>query len=205
SDLKIQVPNPSEDGELVVILVVAPPDERANVLNQLRAVPGVELLAGAGNDALDANRFRVRARVRLEGQTNLLRLPRVLSVEPFRNPVPEDEVAGLIIAGLYDASYRPSGSYVNWLRDHAIDGQGVIIGIVDGGVDLSHPAFSGRGRDLAGSQKDWHATMVAGHAAGNYLTESDSNGLVYGLGTAPAATILSQDKMQATTDLCKQT
>ena len=47
--------------------------------------------------------------------------------------------------------------------------------------------------------------MVAGHAAGYYLTESDSNGLLYGLGTAPAATILSQDKMQATTDLCKQT
>jgi len=137
----------------VVILVVATPDERSNVLNQLRAVPGVELLDGAGNDALDANRFRVRARVRLEGQTNLLRLPRVLSVEPFRNPVPEDEVAGLIIAGLYDASYRPSGSYVNWLRDHAIDGQGVIIGIVDGGVDVSHPAFSGRGPTADGRMK----------------------------------------------------
>ena len=74
-----------------------------------------QLLSGAGNDALDANRFRVRARVRFEGQTNLSRLPRVLSVEPFRNPVPEDEVAGLVIAGLYDASYRPLGSYVNWL------------------------------------------------------------------------------------------
>jgi N-acetyl-anhydromuramyl-L-alanine amidase AmpD len=205
SDLKIQIPKLGEDGELVVILVVATLDERANVLNQLKAVPGVDILDGAGNDVFDANRFRVRARVRLEGLTNLLKLPHVLSVEPFDNPVPEDEVAGLVIAGLYDASYRPSGSYVNWLKDHGIDGQGVTIGIVDGGVDISHPAFTGRARDLAGGQKDWHATMVAGHAAGNYLTEIDSNGLIYGIGTAPAATILSQDKMQATTDLCKQT
>lgn len=206
SDLKKKLPKVSENGEKVVIVVVITAEERDNIINNLKAVPGVELIEAAGNDILDANRLRLRARIRDGGvQANLLKLPRVLSVEAYHTPIPEDEVAGLIIAGLYDATNRPMGSYLHWLQDHGIDGQGVTIGIVDGGVDISHPAFSGRARDLTGGQKDWHATMVAGHAAGNYLTESDTNRFIYGLGTAPAAEIISQDKMQSSTFLCRQT
>jgi len=205
SDLKKKLPSVGEGGETVVIVVVITPDERDSIINKLKAVPDVEIIEGAGNDILDANRLRLRARIRGEGHANLLELPRVLSIEAYHTPIPEDEVAGLVIAGLYDATNRPTGSYIRWLQDQGIDGRGVTIGIVDGGVDISHPAFSGRARDLAGGQKDWHATMVAGHAVGKYLTESDANRFIYGLGTAPAAGILSQDKMQATTFLCRQT
>ena len=204
-DLKTRLGTVAEAGSPVVIVAAAPPEQRTSILAELRALPGVEVLDGNGNDVLDENRLRVRARVQSDGQARLLALPYVLSVEPFHSPVPEDEVAGLILAGLTDASYRPSGSYLAWLRDHGLDGRDVTVGIVDGGVDGSHPAFAGRVRDLTGGQKDWHATMVAGHAAGNYLAESDANGFIYGLGTAPAARILSQDKMQAASFLCRQT
>jgi hypothetical protein len=204
--LKKQLRQPSEDGERVVIVVAATPDERGNMIHQLEAVPGVDLLAGAGNDQLDANRLRLLARIAdSNAQSALLRLPRVLSVERFQSPRAEDEIAGLIIAGRYDMANRPAGSYLEWLQDHSIDGKGVTIGIVDGGVDVDHPAFGARARDLAAGQKDWHATMVAGHAAGNYLAEADPDQFIYGLGTAPEATILSQDKMQAATAICRQT
>lgn len=204
--LKQQLPLVSEDGSQVVIVVAAAPEQREQAVGQLQAVPGVELLEGAGNDALDGNRLRLRARIGDGGvQASLLQLPQVLSVEAWQAPRPEDEVAGLIIAGLYDASNRPAGSYRSWLEDHGIDGTGVTIGIVDGGVDDAHPAFGGRVRDLAEGQKDWHATMVAGHAAGNYLDETDGDHFIYGLGTAPGAALLSQDKMQAAGFLCRQT
>ena len=205
SDLKRRVLLVGEGGEFVVIVVAATPETRTRVLAELDAVSGVQILKGNGNDALDANRLRVRARVHADGQATLLELPQVLSVEAFQSPIPEDEVAGLILAGLTDAAHRPSGSYLQWLKDHDLDGRDVTVGIVDGGVDVSHPAFAGRAHDLAGGQKDWHATMVAGHAAGNYLAESDANGFIYGLGTAPAARILSQDKMQSATEVCRQT
>ncbi|RYE93314.1 MAG: hypothetical protein EOO78_27310, partial [Oxalobacteraceae bacterium] len=172
--LKQQLPLVSEDGSQVVIVVAAAPEQREEILEQVGAVPGVELIEGAGNDVLDGNRLRLRARIGDGGvQASLLRLPQVLSVEAWQAPRPEDEVAGLIIAGLVGAGNRPAGSYRTWLEDHGIDGAGVTIGIVDGGVDDAHPAFAGRVRDLAEGQKDWHATMVAGHAAGNYLDERD--------------------------------
>lgn len=205
NDLKRKLPLVSEDGEMVTIVVIGAPEERADIAAQLAAVPGV-IISDAGNDVLDANRLRLRARVMDGGaQAALLRLPRVLSIEIYRPPQPEDEVAGLIIAGRYSSDKRPSGSYLNWLGEHNIDGRGVTIGIVDGGVNVAHPALVGRARDLAGGQKDWHATMVAGHAAGNYQTEVDTNRFMYGLGTAPAATILSQDKMQDASFVCRQT
>jgi len=204
--LKQQLPLVSEDGSQVVIVVAAAPEQREEVLGQVGAVPGVELIEGAGNDVLDGNRMRLRARIGDGGvQASLLQLPQVLSVEAWQAPRPEDEVAGLIIAGLVDAGNRPAGSYRTWLEDHGIDGAGVTIGIVDGGVDDAHPAFGGRVRDLAEGQKDWHATMVAGHAAGNYLDERDGDQFIYGLGTAPGAALLSQDKMQAAGFVCRQT
>jgi N-acetyl-anhydromuramyl-L-alanine amidase AmpD len=205
AELKRRIEVISEDATTVVIVAVATPDSRERTIADIAAVDGVELLDGNGNDVLDGNRVRVRARIAADAHAALLRLAFVLSIEPFQAPVAEDEIAGLIVAGLVDTTYRPTGSYRNWLQQHSLDGAEVTIGIVDGGVDVDHPAFAGRARDLIGGQKDWHATMVAGHAAGNYLAETDSNGFIYGLGTAPAARILSQDKMQSATFLCRQT
>lgn len=205
SELKPAPKTLGEAGEDTVVVLAATADEHDQALAVLRAVPGVQLQPGPGNDVLDAQRVRLRARVGADGLAALLDLPQVLSVEPFDPAVPDDEIAGLVIAGQLDAADRPSGSYDTWLTSHHVDGSGAVIGIVDGGVDVSHPAFAGRIRDLADGAKDWHATMVAGHAAGAYRAERDPGGFTYGLGTAPAATLLSQDRERAARELCAQT
>lgn len=195
----------AEAGETTVVVLAATSDERPRVLAALRDVPGVEVLSGAGNDVLDAQRIRVRARVSAPGVEALLALPHVLSIESFGPATPEDEIAGLVVAGQIDQQGRPVGSYDRWLAEHHVDGAGAVIGIVDGGVNIDHPAFAGRIRDLADGRKDWHATMVAGHAAGSYRAERDPDGFTYGLGAAPAANLLSQDLTRSARELCGQT
>jgi hypothetical protein len=195
----------AEDGEDVQIVVQGAAGDSAALVRQLAAVPGVFIRPDQEPEPLD---FYIRIRARLstrDAQAALLKLPQVLAVERFVAPRPEDEVADLIICGQYVLPGKTNGSYLKWLEDHGINGQGVTIGIVDGGVDTSHTAFSGRITDLTGGSKSWHATFVAGHAAGAYLDEKDTNQFIYGLGLAPAANLLSQDNSLSPTVLCRQT
>ena len=148
---------------------------------------------------------RVPARLTEKAQERVLAAPRVLAVELREPPVLQDEVAGLILAGRYDDRGVPCGSYLEWLGEHGLDGAGVTIGIVDSGVAVDHPAFAGRIRDLAGGKKSWHGTAMAGLAAGRYLEERDENGYFYGLGVAPAADLLAQDRFAPPEEVCRQT
>jgi len=196
-----------EDKVDVLVTADATAQDAQSLVAGLGALPGVEVLAGQKVERVD---FTVRFRARVSndpgtGQDALLKQPLVLAVEPFQHPVPEDEVADLILSGRYDAGGVPAGSYLTWLEDHGLNGAGVTIGVVDNGVDVSHPAFQGRIRDLAGGVKQWHATFVAGHAAGAYLTDKDSNGFIYGVGMAPAANLLAQDSSGTPTAVCLQT
>jgi N-acetyl-anhydromuramyl-L-alanine amidase AmpD len=194
----------SEDGVEVTIVVLGARADVAHVMEELGAVPGMELHHDIPVEQIDFY-LRIRAKIHPESQDALLKLGRVVAVEPFEEPHPEDEVAGLILSGQYDLHGTPSGSYLRWLDDNGLSGDGVTIGIVDQGVDVTHPAFVGRIKDLASGRKSWHATMVAGHAAGAYLAEKDAHQYIYGVGMAPAANLLVQDSSLAATALCKQT
>ncbi|MFL6262352.1 MAG: S8 family serine peptidase [Thermoanaerobaculia bacterium] len=114
-------------------------------------------------------------------------------------------MTGLILAGRYDDQGIPSGSYLGWLSSQGLDGAGVTLGIVDSGIEVDHPAFAGRIRDLAGGKRSWHGTAMAGLAAGRYLEERDENGYFYGLGVAPAADLLAQDRFAPPEEVCRQT
>lgn len=194
----------AEEASDVVLVVQGASDEAPALIKMLGAIPGVEILPQQPVEQVGPF-LRIRARVDADGQAALLKNPRVRSVDLYQGPVPEDEIAGLILAGQYDANAIPSGSFLSWLEDHGLNGAGVTIGIVDEGVDVSHPAFSGRIVDLGNGKKSWHGTFVAGHAAGNYLQEKDGNKYIYGLGTACAAELLVQDSSSTATALCKQT
>lgn len=148
---------------------------------------------------------RMPARLTKETQKRTLAAPRVLAIELRQSPVLQDEVTGLILAGQYNDQGVPSGSYLEWLDEYGLDGSGVTLGIVDSGVDVDHPAFAGRIRDLAGGKKSWHGTAMAGLAAGRYLEERDENGYLYGLGVAPAADLLAQDRFASPEEVCRQT
>lgn len=194
-----------EDGEKAVWVVVQGTREQASaILGELAAIPDVKIDPNQEIDAVDFY-LRIRATVTADGQNNLLHHPGVLGVEPYEPPVTEDEVAGLILAGQYDATGKPNGSYLRWLEDKGLNGEGVTIGIVDAGVDELHPAFSARIKDLNNGKKSWHGTFVAGHAAGCYLQEKDGNQFIYGLGMAPQANLLIQDNQRSATALCQET
>ncbi|MDQ3700891.1 MAG: S8 family serine peptidase, partial [Chloroflexota bacterium] len=190
--------------EAVWIAVQGTRDEAPAIVRDLDALPDVAIDRSVEVEEFD-HVLRIPAQVTSEGQSSLLNHPRVLAIEPYARPVPEDEVAGLIIAGQYDAAGRPSGSYLRWLEDHGLNGVGVTIGVVDNGLDVSHAAFGRRIRDLAGGKKAWHGTFVAGHAAGCSLDEKDGKKFIYGLGTAPAADVLAQDNQRTPAALCKET
>lgn len=198
-------PTAPETGEQKVWIVVQGSIEQAaNIIQELSALPDVQI---DPNQQIDTVGFylRIYAIVSAQGQDALLHHPKVLAIEAYSAVQPEDEVSGLILAGQYDSAGRPQGSYLRWLEDHGLNGEGVTIGIVDAGVDISHPSFAGRIKDLNPDRKSWHGTFVAGHAAGCYLQEKDSNQFIYGLGMAPKADLLIQDNQSIPTALCKET
>jgi hypothetical protein len=198
-------PTVPESGEQEVWIIVQSPIElAANIIKELAALPEVTIDPDQAIDQVDFY-LRLRATVSAQGQAVLLQHPKVLAVEPYSPIEPEDEVAGLILAGQYDSAGRPQGSYLRWLEDHGLNGEGVTIGIVDAGVDITHPGFAGRIKDLNPERRSWHGTFVAGHAAGCYLAEKDGNQFIYGLGMAPKADLLIQDNQSTPTALCQQT
>jgi peptidoglycan hydrolase-like protein with peptidoglycan-binding domain len=193
---------PAEAGETDVWIVVEGAADPDRVQARLAAIEGVALLA----EQADRTPTRLRLAARLAGGDALreaLRHPFVVGVEERRPVVPEDEVAGLVLAGQYDHRRVPYGSYLRWLEAHGLNGRGVAIGINDNGVDEQHEAFAGRITTRDGG-RDWHGTFVAGHAAGNYAAERDADGFVYGLGTAPAAEIISQDNGDPASASCRE-
>ncbi|MBD1823225.1 S8 family serine peptidase [Cyanobacteria bacterium FACHB-DQ100] len=203
AETKPQPPAP-ESGEEEVWIVVQDQPDRTALIQELNSIPEVSI---DPNQPIESVGFylRLRGRVSAQGQAALLQHPHVLAVEPYSPVQPEDEVAGLILAGQYNSLGQPQGSYLRWLEDHGINGAGVTIGIVDAGVEANHPAFTGRIKQLNPDRKSWHGTFVAGHAAGCYLEEKDSNQFIYGLGMAPKAEILIQDNQSTPIALCRET
>jgi len=200
SDLKAR-PRLAEAGDEPVWIVVEGSAGPRALADRLQAIQGVRI-DGATDAA--AGIARIPAHATNDALSDILAVPLVLAVEPRQPVIPEDEIAGLILAGAYDSGGRPSGDYRQWLADQALTGRGVTIGIVDNGVDETHEAFSGRitARD---NGRAWHGTFVAGHAAGRYLAETDGDGFIYGLGTAPSAEIISQDNSDTASASCQET
>ncbi len=201
---KPQPTAPETGAQKVWIVVQGSGEQATTIIQELSALPDVTI---DPNQQIDTVGFylRIYAIVSAQGQDALLHHPKVLAVEPYSAVQPEDEVSGLILAGQYDSAGHPQGSYLRWLEDHGLNGEGVTIGIVDAGVDVSHPSFAGRIKDLNPDRKSWHGTFVAGHAAGCYLQEKDRNQFIYGLGMAPKADLLIQDNQSIPTALCKET
>jgi hypothetical protein len=168
----------------------------------VKATPGATV---SGNPETVGALVRLAASVNGSAQKILLTDPRVFAVEARAPRRVEDEVADLILVGSVDSAGAPQGSFVTWLDDHGINGSGITIGIVDQGVDVTHPAFTDRITDLNSGAKDWHGTFVAGHAAGAYLDDRDPRGFIYGIGMAPNAALLSQDNKKTASSLCAET
>lgn len=129
----------------------------------------------------------------------LAALPGVYSIQP----VPTDgglrgEMSDQINAGNYDEDGFAFPGYLDYLADIGVDGNGVIVADVDGGVWDTHPDLVNRmlpcsGDTCGGSQTDSHGTHTSGIiAADGSSGTTTSNGFLRGLGMAPGANLIEQ-------------
>lgn len=111
---------------------------------------------------------------------------------------PRGEMPNQSIVGGIDGDTIQPG-YLDWLDDLGLDGTGVTVGIVDGGVQESHPDLTdnmvpctGTEGSCTGSSSS-HGTHVAGAVGGTGISgETDGNGFLRGQGVAPGASLVNQ-------------
>ena len=112
-------------------------------------------------------------------------------------------VVGVVVVALAATAAGASGALWNIARIGApAPADGVLIAVVDTGVDAAHPAFGGRvvgQKDFTGDGKQGdpfgHGTHVAGTAAGGTLDCGDGPAAI---GVAPTARVLSVRVLDAT-------
>ncbi|MDC8015544.1 S8 family serine peptidase [Tahibacter soli] len=169
---------------------------------------------GAGLDAtaLRASGASVTARAQIDAQfdivmlqanaaaiASLAQMPGIYAIEP----VPRDgglrgELAQQITANNLGPTNLPVPGYLAWLTTVGINGAGVKIANVDGGIFDTHPDLVGRmlpcvGDTCGNAATDAHGTHTAAIMAGDGSSGvNDANGFRRGLGMAPGASLIEQ-------------
>lgn len=154
-----------------------------------------------GRAPIDARFEEIRLRGDDAALARSLTIPGLYAV----HEVPTDgglrgEVGDAIVAGLFNESGVPqTGQYRNWLTALGIDGSGVIMANVDGGVADTNPNLVNRmlpcvtGASCGNaSTTDSHGTHTAATMAGDGSSGTVANGYLRGLGVAPGANLIEQ-------------
>ncbi|MCH7926006.1 MAG: S8 family serine peptidase, partial [Planctomycetes bacterium] len=108
------------------------------------------------------------------------------------------EMSDQINVNNFDGTNAAFPGYENWLTSVGLDGNGVIIANVDGGVQNNHPDLINRligcfGSTCGGGATDAHGTHTAGiMAADGSSGTTDGFGFLRGLGVAPGANLVEQ-------------
>ncbi|GJM23954.1 MAG: hypothetical protein DHS20C16_03690 [Phycisphaerae bacterium] len=129
----------------------------------------------------------------------LAAIPGVYSVQT----VPTDgglrtEMSSQVNVNNVNGSNQAFPGYQTWLNGVGLDGSGVIIANVDGGIYDTHPDLVNRmlgctGSTCGGSAVDDHGTHTAGIMAGDGASGTlDSFGFLRGMGVAPGANLVEQ-------------
>lgn len=109
------------------------------------------------------------------------------------------EMSHQSIVGNYDENNDVFPDYFSWLNNTGLDGTGVVVGVVDGGIYQNHPDLAGNIVDCigpgpsCGDDVDGHGSHVAGAIAGTGTSGvTDQNGFLRGQGVAPNAKVIEQ-------------
>jgi hypothetical protein len=147
---------------------------------------------------IDARLAVVNLRVAGNRFAELAAIPGVYSVQP----VPTDgglrgEMSNQVNAGNIDGGNLAFPGYLGWLAGIGLDGSGVILANVDGGIHDTHPDLVARmlpclGTTCGGSQVDSHGTHTAAIMAGDGSSGVLAGGFLRGLGMAPGANLVEQ-------------
>ncbi len=131
---------------------------------------------------------------------SMANIPGVLTVQQIQSDGgPRSEMSQQSIVGNYDGTNTIFPGYQTWLDAAGVDGTGVTVGVVDGGIFENHPDLDGKvlpctgpGRSC-GTATDGHGTHVAGAiGASGASGTTDENGFLRGQGVAPGANIVEQ-------------
>ena len=126
-------------------------------------------------------------------------IPGVYTVQHINQDAgPRGEMSNQSVVGGIDGNTIVPG-YPDWLIPTGYDGSGVIVGIVDGGVQENHPDLIDNIAPCLGTEgsctgaSDSHGTHVAGAVAGTGLSGvTDSAGFLRSQGVAPGADLVNQ-------------
>ncbi len=126
-------------------------------------------------------------------------LPAVITIQKVQQDGgPRGEMSQQSIVGAYDSSRVVQTGYETWLADSGLDGNGVVVSVVDGGIFQNHPdlsnvvACTGTGASCSDGS-DSHGTHVAGAIGGTGVNNSlNAAGFNRGLGVAPGVEIIEQ-------------
>lgn len=158
--------------------------------------------AGAEAKIVDRHLQTQTLQVPAEQLAALAQTPGVYSVQT----VPTDgglrgEISSQINAGNVNASNLAVPGYLSYLSGLGVNGSGVIIANVDGGVHQTHPDLAARmaactGTTCGGSASSAHGThtaaIMAGDGASNVRASASTGSFLRGLGVAPGARLVEQ-------------
>lgn len=158
--------------------------------------------AGLGAQVVDRTLQSQTVRVAADQVALLAQAPGVYSVQS----VPTDgglrgEISGQINAGNVNASNLAVPGYLSYLSGAGVNGAGVTIANVDGGIHQTHPDLAARmaactGTTCGGSASSAHGThtaaIMAGDGASNVRATASTGSFLRGLGVAPGAKLVEQ-------------
>ncbi len=166
--------------------------------NSFRGVSGGRIL---GESDLPNNYFNVlHVEASVDEIGKILALSGIVRVDPFIQPVAEDERSAQIVAGNFSSSTVLNGPGYDPLTQFSVDGTGVTVSVVDSGVAIpgaggfyitaGNTVNADLGGATAGSSGHGHsvATMIAG---GLPFGQLDSLGYAYAMGVAPKTNIIN--------------
>lgn len=126
------------------------------------------------------------------------RVPGVFTLQNIADGAgPRGEMSNQSVVGGFDASFLISPGYQSWLTPTNVDGAGVKVAIVDGGMRTSHIDLASAIAPCSGTEgacttsNNSHGTHVAGAVAGRGTSAArDAAGFLLGQGVAPGASLI---------------
>ncbi|MGJ8664699.1 MAG: S8 family serine peptidase, partial [Marinicella sp.] len=166
-----------------------------DTINQLQSLGGTNISSVPINEHLSALNFSISGSSYLAAAqvSGLLTVQKIQQDAGLRG-----EMSQQSIVGNYDENNVVQTGYQDWLDDTGLDGNGVVVSVVDGGIYQNHPdlgnvvACTGTGASCNDSS-DSHGTHVAGAIGGTGENGStNAAGFNRGLGVAPGTEIVEQ-------------
>ncbi|NKI36585.1 S8 family serine peptidase [Wenzhouxiangella sp. XN79A] len=173
----------------------------ARVVERLRQA-GAEVVGEAAK--VDAELASLQLRALPSAFERLARIPGVLTVQQIgQDAGPRGEMSNQSVVGGWTLDPMDNRvlepGYLDWLTPTGLDGSGITVGIVDNGIQDTHPDLVDNIGNCAGSGPSCgnasgsHGTHVAGAVGGSGASGVvDPAGFLRGQGVAPGVTLVEQ-------------